>query len=267
MTWKIIRQALRHRRTLFIAYGVIGLLFLLLYLPTYPTVRDQAQTINQVYKSLPKGVLDAFNITNTSNSLMGFLASKHFGLVWLLMIILLMVSFAGGAIAREIDKRTMGLMLSLPVSRLRIYFGRLAAGILGLIGFIVVSELVIWPLAAIFHFPCPFGDVFNVAVLGALFGLAALGLGFMFSAMFSDTGKVYAGVGGLLLLMYVLNIIASLDAQLGKLKYVSLFHYYDPGAVIDGGRLGLAPRLVFLSVALVATIIGAVIFNRRDVSV
>jgi ABC-2 type transport system permease protein len=265
--WPLFKQTVRNNRVSWLIYSLVGLIFLVLYVPIFPSIQQQQDTLNKVYSSLPKGILEAFNITQTSATLMGFLTSKHFAFVWILMVIFLMLSFAGGAIAKEVDKLTMGLLLSLPISRLRIYITRLIAGVFGLVVFIALTELITWPIAKIFNYACPWIDVFNVGLLGFLFGLAVLGIAMMFSALTSDSGKVYGLAGGLLLVMYVINIASQLKDQLDKLKYVSIFHYYIPGDVIDGGHLDHTSLLVLGGTAIVSTVIGAIIFTRRDVSV
>jgi len=267
MIWAMYKQAMRNRRVSWIIYGAIGLSFLVLYLPTFPAIQSQQAMYDQILKTMPKAILEAFNITKSAPTLMGFLSAKHFGFTWDLMFILLMISYAGGAIAKEIDSRTMGLLLSLPVSRLKLYLVRLASGITGLAIFVACSELATWPLAKLFGFAASWVDVLNVGVLGFAFGLSILCLGMMFSAMASDSGKVYGAMGGLLLVMYVLNIVAGLEDKLTNLKYVSLFHYFVPANVIGGGHLGAAPLLVFAGVSVVAAAIGALAFVRRDITV
>ncbi len=266
-TWRLIRQALGSRRWSWMAYSAIGLGFLLLYLPIFPSIQKQQQVYNQVLESMPKGVLEAFNITNASSSLMGFLTSKHFGFVWILMIILLMLAYAGGALAREIDNRTMGLLLALPVSRWQLYWTRLAGGVLGLAGFVAATELITWPLAQAFNYAAPWVDVLNVALLGFSFGLTVLCLGMMISAAVSDSSRVYSWAGGGLLVMYVLNIVAGLKDNLKDLKYLSLFHYVMPGNIIDGASMDWKALAVFAVISVAAAMVGAVVFARRDMSI
>jgi len=267
MLWAIYKQTLRSRRMSWIIYSAIGFGLLLMYIPIFPAIQAQQATYDQLLNSMPKALLEAFNIGKSAPTLMGYMVAKHFGFVWDLMIILLMIAYSGGAIAKEIDARTMGLLLSLPVSRLRLYLVRLAAGISGLAIFVIVSELATWPLAKAFGYITSLHDIVRVGLLGFAFGLAILCLSLMVSAAVSEGGKVYAVMGGFLLVMYVLNIVASLQDKAADLKYASLFYYFALGTVIDGGHLDPKALLVYAGISLAAAIIGALIFVRRDASV
>lgn len=267
MSWALYLQSIRNRRLSWLVYSAIGLVFSLLYLGTFPAVQSQAANYNEILKSLPKGVLEAFNITQSSPTLMAYLAAKHFGLIWPLMIILLMTSFAGGALAREVDNRTMGFMLSLPISRLKFYIVRVMTGITGLVLFIALSELTVWPLAKAFGYTAPWSQVFNIGILGFLFGMAVLGIGILFSTASSSSGRVNASVSAVLLMMYVMNIIALLENKVDKLKYLSLFHYFNPGALSGGSSIGVNTIIVLSLVSFAALLTGALIFTQRDISV
>lgn len=263
----LYHQTIRARRLSWFIYSALGFTLLFVYLATFPAVQAQQATYDQLLNSMPKAILEVFNIGKSAPTLMGFLSAKHFGFTWPLMISLLMISYSGGAIAKEIDNRTMGLLFSLPISRLKLYLVRLAAGITGLTIFVVFSELLLWPLAQMFHYALPWGDAARVGILGFFFGLTVLCLSLMISSMTSESGKVYGTMGGLLLVMYVLDIIASLEDKLANAKYFSLFHYFAPGDVINGGQLDLTALLIFTVVSIIAAIIGGAVFRRRDMSV
>lgn len=267
MTGAIFWQTVRNRRTSWMIYSVIGLLSLLLYLATFPAVQSISADYNKILATMPKALLQAFNISQSSLTLMGYLTSKHFGLVWPVMMIFLMTSYSGGAMAKEIDTRSMGLLLSLPVSRLRLYLVRVLAGATGLAVFVILTEAVTWPLAKLFNFTLLASDIINLGILGFCFGLAILGLGMMFSSLVSESGKSAGAMAGLVLAMYIINIVAQLDSKLKDAKFISLFHYFLPGSVVDGGHLDMVSLAVLIGVGVAAAAVGAWVFVRRDVSV
>jgi hypothetical protein len=104
-----------------------------------------------------------------------------------------------------------------------------------------------------------------VAIVGLLFGLAVFSLAMLVSALFSEKGHVSMVMGGLLVLMYVLNLVAALKDSLADLKYLSFFHYFDAQSALTNGELNLASVWVFGAVIVISTVMGAVVWKRRDV--
>lgn len=73
--------------------------------------------------------------------------------------------------------------------------------------------------------------------------------------------------GGILIIMYVLNIIAALKDNLKNLKYLSFFYYYDPDQALIKNIINNTGVLVFIIVIVVCTVLAVVWFKKRDVAV
>ena len=67
--------------------------------------------------------------------------------------------------------------------------------------------------------------------------------------------------------MYVLNIIAAIRESLADLKYASFFYYFNPSLALIYNKIDDYSYVVFLSVIVVFTILGAIIFSKRDIAV
>jgi ABC-type transport system involved in multi-copper enzyme maturation permease subunit len=89
----------------------------------------------------------------------------------------------------------------------------------------------------------------------------------MFSAFFSERSKPYMFSGGILVLMYVANIVANLKDQLKNFKYLSFFHYYDQNQALIHNTIETNSIIVFAGVAVFCTVIGAIYFSKRDIAV
>jgi len=265
--YNLVKQALKAKRTLWATYSAIGLGFLLLYISVFPSIQNQSANYSQIFATLPKGLILAFNITDAAPTLMGYLSSKHFGLVWLLMIILLVISYGSFVIAKEVETRTMGFLLSQPINRIKLYLARFSAGTIGLAIFVIISELVTWPLAKAFNYTIDIKGVLLVGVAGFLFGLSILGLSFMLSAMSSSAARVSAWSGMVVLVMYAIFIASSLVTNLDKLKYLSLFHYFSPGDIVTDNSISLLSIIVFVLFTAVTATLGAVIFQKKQIQV
>src|SRR5665213_2395904 len=85
-----------------------------------------------------------------------YMSTEWFGFTWPILAAVFMTAQAGAAIAGEIEKITIGMILSLPIQRWRIYLAKYAAGLLALAIFVFISVFTILPIAVLvgvhFHF-------------------------------------------------------------------------------------------------------------------
>lgn len=261
----LLKESIRDHRARWAIFCLIGLGFLILYIATFPAIQKQSADYDKLVSTLPKGVISAFNITTGPQTLMGYLASKHFGFTWPLMLIMLTISYSSYAIAQGVQDKTITFLLSTPLSRKKIYVSRLLGGTIGMMIFIFFSQLIVVPLAVLFGYNISLSESLLISVLGLLFGVAVLGIGMLSSAISSDSRKSTATVSGVLLISYVIYLIASLETSLDKLKYLSIFHYFNPGKVVlEGGISGLS-IVVLAGVFLLSSVIGIRMFNRKDI--
>jgi ABC-2 type transport system permease protein len=263
----LVLQALKAKRTLWIIYSSIGFGFILLYLSVYPSIQSQSANYDKIFATLPKGLILALNISNNAPTLMGYLSSKHFGLIWLLLITLVAITYGGFSIAREIETKTMGFILSQPIKRWELYLARLFTGVINLVLFIAFSEVVVWPLALLFNYSIDVKGVLLLGVAGLLFGIGVLCLSFMFSAHSNSSARVTTYTGGVLLGMYGIFIASSLVSNLSYIKYLSLFHYITPGDIVANDSIALSSILIFSFFSIITTLLGLYIFQRRQIQI
>jgi ABC-2 type transport system permease protein len=107
----------------------------------------------------------------------------------------------------------------------------------------------------------------KITILGLFFSLAIYSLALMFSAIYSEKSKVYFWTGGILITMYVANIVSGLVDSMKNLQYLSFFHYFAGDKALVHGELSTLSLAVFGITAIVGLIIGLAVFNKRDISV
>lgn len=261
----LLKESIKDHRLRWATFCLIGLGFLVLYIATFPSIQKSSADYDKLISTLPKGVISAFNITTGPQTLMGYLASKHFGFTWPLMIIMLVVSYSSYAIAQGVQDRTLTFLLSLPISRAKLYKTRLIGGVIGLVIFVCFSQLIIVPLAAIFSYSVSLKDSLLIGSLGLLFGCAVLGLGMLSSAIFNDARRSTAAISGVLLISYVAYLIASLQPSLENLKYLSIFHYFNPGKIVASGQIEPLNILALSAVFVLSSAIGLAYFKQKDI--
>lgn len=261
--WRILKD----RRIIFLVYLLVNIGLLWMYIGLFPAFKSQSAAMTEMLKAYPESFMKAFNFDIASfNTIEGFLSTEQFSFMWPLLVILMTIGFAGTALAGEIEKGTIEILLSQPISRLKLFLSRYLAGFISVIIFVIISIFSAIPLIKIYNISYSFEGFALLSLLAFLFGIAIFSLGMFLSAIFSDKGKVFFISGGILVLMYVLNIISGLKDNLNDLKYASFFYYFNPSKALVHNQIDHWAYLVFLGISLVSIIIGAVWFMKRDIT-
>ena len=160
----------------------------------------------------------------------------------------------------------LDLPLSTRLPRLRY----LAAGIAGQV--LALAALAAMTIAAIFvvdlfiepDFPT---DRLVLAGVHALtLGLAMAGVTTLLAVLFLDRGKAGGLAAGILIVMYLLNVLAQLSPDMEGLGRLSAFRYFNLKDLIDTGAYPTGDSLLYLAVAIAGWILALVAFRRRDLA-
>jgi len=263
----VIGRTLKSRRVSLSIY--LGVAFALnwMYVAMFTTFQSQAEQLSEVFKTLPESFAAAFGASELAfSTLEGFLALENFGFLWPLLVILIIAGLAGASLAGEIEKDTIELVLSRPISRTAYFFGKYLATVLASAAFVLVSILSVILFAEIYNVPYVLGSYATLALAGLAFAWAIIGIAFMFAAIFSEKSKVFFMTGGVLFLMYILQLLARLNENLEGLRYVSIFYYFDSSILTDG-TVPLYALIVLAGTAIVTTVLALWRWRARDIHV
>lgn len=266
--YALITRYLKDKKTSIAAYSIAEILFVTMYTSLFPALQKQAEELQKLLATYPRELYSVFQIQDLNfSTLEKFLGLEQYSFMWPILAIILATSLAGGALAHEVSKGTMANLLAKPVSRMQLYFARYIACIKAFAMFVVISIFCVIPIAAIFRVDFVARAYAVLAVLCFLFGSTILSIAYMFSAIFSEKSKVYMVTGGLVFLMYVLNVVASLRDNIKNLRYASLFYYFDFNTALGSHYIRWLAVFVFLGISVACTALGAFIFKKRDISV
>jgi ABC-2 type transport system permease protein len=127
--------------------------------------------------------------------------------------------------------------------------------------------MIIAPLAKLLNLDVVTSHYVRATAMCWLFAWSLASFGLLMSTVWSEKGKVAMSVGGLALLMYVLNVVSGLQDSLSWLKYLSFFSYLNIQNVVVKDHWSWTAVLVFVGFSLACSLIGAWWFNRRDIAV
>jgi ABC-2 type transport system permease protein len=255
----LVATQLSDRRRSLLAWGLpIGLMSAFI-VAIFPSVEG---SISQAVADYPPALKEAFGIGELAN-VEQYLHAEMLSLIVPLALGYLAVRALASGLSGAAESGRLDVLLSAPLSRKRLCAAGFLATAIELAAVLAVS----WALTMLGSLLAGAGLAAGPAAAGfaSVWPLALLfaGLGVVVSGWSLRTPIVTGSVAGVLVAMYVVDLVGRLDPGLSGVRYASVFKYYG-NAVEDG----IEP-LAFCGVAAVAVLLalaGGWLFDRRDIS-
>lgn len=200
-------------------------------------------------------------------SLPGTVAISQIHPIAMILTSVFAVGFSASAIAGERQRGTLEVVLARPLSRRSLYFGLLTSAFAFVaitIATLLVGSVAGSALAGVLG-ELPIQRLPLLWLNGVLLFGAVAAIGLAASSTFDRAAPAVGWTLGIVVVMYVLEVLGSLWPDAEFLQAYSLFHYLKPKAVL----VGAAEPFDFVVLALVIAVAiawAAVIFPRRDLA-
>jgi ABC-2 type transport system permease protein len=240
--------------------GLMAGYFALLF-PTYSRIIN----LNEILEKMGPAAKMLGATLGDASTLTGFLHIELFSMILPALIVMYAAGMASGFTAGEESRGTIDVLLSYPISRTRLVLEKSLAVLLGCI----VAAIVVWLLtvagAAASGSELPGDKLAAALVMLVLLGLA---FGAIALAVAAGTGNRAAAIGaavGLMVVMYLVDALATIVDGLNMIRPLSLFRYYMGG---DPLRHGVIPSDMFVLAAVAGAflVLAVVLFERRDLA-
>ncbi|NTW62370.1 ABC transporter permease subunit [Candidatus Saccharibacteria bacterium] len=253
-----------------LVYCLAAVGFLEMYVALFPTFQGQSDQVNQLLKTMPPEVFKALNLDPSSLSFSNFqsyLSTEYMSFLWPILAVIFALSLAAYICVNEINNGTIETLMSLPANRYRIYTERYFAGLLMLAVFCASSIMAAIPLAMFHKINYASANFITTTIGSFLFVWVIYSLATLFSVLFSDKGRATMASAGVVILMYVVYIVSTLNSNIKDLKYISIFNYFSGSELLAKNVYPEFALVALGGMAIVATIIGLLWFEKRDISV
>lgn len=260
---RIVLITIKNKKNLLIILVVINILLLITYAAIWPSLATQMKSLNELMVSLPPAFLKAFNIEGQLNG--GFesmLVTKQFGATLPILLVILTTSLSAEAISDEIDKGTILMYLTQPITRAKYYLSRYLSGSIFILIFSLLSVLVAVPISWIFNLDVTPSHYITYTLSTYLLGMTLFSIGYLVSSFSSDSKKVVLISIIVFIFSYILNVISGLTTDLSGLKYFSLIYYFGPSENIVEYSIP-----IFIGISVICFLLGIKIFEKRDISI
>jgi ABC-2 type transport system permease protein len=260
----VFAQSLRQVRKSLIAVGIGAALFfylLLLSSSSFATDSDIQGFLREPPRAIKALLGGSFDFLSPS----GWVATGMSHLLTLSLFTASALMIGSGAVAAEVERGTIDLVLTRPIRRTSFLAGKATASIVAVtfveaMGFVSaliarltvdkVDEVGVGELARVF---------LGSWLLFCSFAMVAV----LISAHASLRGRAIGLAVGVVVLSFFVNFAALLIDELYGLRFLSLFHYFRPAEVMAGSALG--GLWVLAGVGVLAAATALLTFARRDI--
>lgn len=261
----MLRRFLHDRRRWLIGWslGIAG--YAVLNVAFYPSIRDQAQSLNEVYDSMPESVRALFGVGSDLDPMspLGYLSSQLYALAFPLLLLIAAIGVAG-SLAGEEEHGLLETTYSLPVSRRRVLVERLGA-VAALLAVLCAVAFVATELSAMaVDLQAGTGAVVWASVALAVLALTVAAFGVAVGALSGRRAVAVATTSGVAVASYLITSLGDANISVFKtLRPLSIFTHYDVQDILRDGRPSWS-LLVLAGVAAVSVIVALVGLDRRD---
>lgn len=258
-----LKTAYEQRRAL-VGWVVAIVLLVLMYAAIWPGIRDQP-SMSDFLDTMPEAFRSLFATSGADMSTpVGYIQIELMSFMGPLLVILYAVGQGSRAVAGEEDRRTMDLLLSSPVGRVRVLLEKAAAMVAGTALLAAALGVALVIEGRLFDMVIPAGGVgaamLHLTMLGLVFGAISLAVG----AATGNLGLSRSVPAAIAVVAYLVNGLGPMVSWLDALQPYSPFYQY---IAHDPLRTGVSPSSVAVAGATVVVLVGlgAWGFQRRDV--
>ncbi len=252
------------RKTI-IGWSIAIFSIMTLYMILFPSIQDLAQA---KFDAMPQELMQFVGMENMSD-MSNYIT--YFGMIYNIILVAVSIfsaTFCAGLITKEEKTKSIEFLNSLAVSRMEIYLSKYLTALIAVK--LVLSGAIISAIA------CGFiggGETFiliNIITAAKITSFSALlfgGIGFMFAGINAKLGSGSI-VSSVVLASYMLGYLGELLANKAEwLTYFSPFVMLNVGEVIELSDKTLFIFITYIVVYIVALVIGAIAYNKRDLQI
>lgn len=235
-----------------------------MYTGMYPAFEDLLIDMNQ------SGGLDQFGFIpgyQDMASYVGFLNIEMYQIFWVLILGIILGFIAASTIAKEVESKTIDVLMSNPVSKKQIIIEKFI-GLLPMVLIINFVAMIVIITATIgIGETLDYYHLFLTHLISIPYFFSIVAIGIFFSTLFDEKMKASIVTMAIVVAMFIFDSIAELIPDYESLGYLSLKHYFKPYDALKLGEIDVTGNAVLILVTLFALIAAVLYFDYKDITV
>jgi len=263
LSFKITLQTMKDNWKLLFILTVLFMGMASMYAGMYPAFKD---TLADMVGGFEESMAFIVGIDDMA-SYVGFVNAELYQIFWMLILAILLGLVSASTISKEIEAKTIDLLLCNPISRRQIVFEKFIA----MIPFVLIINFA--TLLAVYGTTIAINEELNMSYLVLVhlvsipYLLAVVGIGFTVSVIIDEKMKASIITMAIIVGMYIFQSISLMIPDYKNLGYLSITHYFNTYDILKFGRVDGVGVIVLCAVALECLLFSMYYFGRRDINV
>ena len=258
ITWQTIKDY--WRTSLILTLFVIALAAM--YAGMFPSMKDTLPSLINTFKDNP--MMAVFDVEQM-NSYIGFLNVEFYDVFWVLVFGIMIGFITASQISKEIESKTIDLLMSNPVSRKQIVFEKFV----GLIPLIIMINLAaiftIWGTSVLINEDINLWYLSLTHVVSIIYFMAIASVGLFVSVIINEKMKASIVMILFVFLSYFINMIGKMLNN-DSIRIFSLKKYYETIDILKYGNLDIQGIVILCVFTILIMITSLIYFEHKDIA-
>lgn len=260
------RLELRRNRGIVIWGAVVALAYGGVIAGFYPTIRENTALIEEYMAVFPKGFMAAFGMEGSLADPGVFFNAYVGSMIWPILAAVAGIVLATRPVAADLDRGYLELPISTRLSRVRYLACAIGGQIVAMAILAAATVTGVFVVGRVFDAPFDGGRFALAGLLAFGFGCPIAAATTLLSVATLSRGMAGGIVGGVVIAMYLLEVVSKIRTDLGGLARLSMFDHFQLRPIIDEGTFPPGDLALFLAVAAIAWGAALLAFRRRDLA-
>lgn len=259
----LFKRELKRNLKSFLIVCIVCAAFVMYVISIAPSFGKDIQQLLDL--KLPRQMQSAFGMRNLDfGTPIGFYALV-FSYIYLIVSIYTAGLFAS-IVLKEFSDKTAEYLFSLPIKRMKIITSKLSVAFFySVLVIILIFMVSILSLSFFIKEDYEFLSILLMSVSWLLGGITFGSIAFLVSSFHLKTRSASSTATGIVLIMYLLQVVISLNKNLENLKYFSLFDWFKGSDIANSGEISITYCIIGIVISVICLVYGALRFKKMDV--
>ncbi len=214
---------------------------------------------------LPKNMQAAFGMKGIDYGKPGGFFALSFSYVYLFISIYISSIFSV-IVSKEFSEKTAEYLFSLPEKRINIIFSKLSVTFIYSLLTVMIIFFTAWfSMEAFTNGQYDISPLLLMSLAWFIGGITFGSISFLLSSFFTKTRAISSISVGLVLIMYLMQVVISVNEKAEFLKYISPFDWFKGAEIDKTGELSITYCIIAIVTTILCVYIGSRRFNKMDV--
>ncbi|GAB6190017.1 hypothetical protein JCM30566_17590 [Marinitoga arctica] len=261
----LLKKELKFNYKPFLIWLIVLLFFSAMIAPFVDVIMEDAASLQEFIKSLPKFMLKFFNINENFINPEGFFSAKVMIMAEIFAAIFSVI-LASNLFVGEFESKTIEYILTKPYSRRKIFMYKIFTLFIYYTLFAVIFCIAVLGLFSIYvnydyNSNILAGFALYLYVIELFFGALTI----LFSVIFQKSFTTISTTMGIFLIMYVGDMLGNVDEKYEWIRNLTLFKYISLGETVKNAKIYVWNSIVIIFLGIIIAVIAEKIFEKEDI--